>query len=185
MPFSKPGGGTPPPISTGSFVSWNGGSGRVNMVVTSGKVPGVSADVEGTAASPAARIVIWEKDSNGNWSATNRVTAAKTATLKRIAPLSSPAGKSADAVLVAMHTHYKDTADELGAPSYTVPDPAAVKTVYERGLSSWPEEKADVAREDWALSRVAAFFQMASGDGAEGYVRDVDLLPKAHPLRKE
>jgi hypothetical protein len=169
-------------------VSWSGGSGRVNMIVTTGKVPGVSGDVEGTPSSPAARVVVWEKDSSGNWRATGKATAAKVATLKRIAPLSgggsTSGGKSAADLLLTLHAHHKDLADEIGAPSYTVPDSKAVETVFERGQNSWPEEKALVGRDDWALSRVGAFLEMAAGTPREGYERDVDMLPKAHPLHQ-
>jgi hypothetical protein len=182
---SKPGEGTSPPIATGTFVRWPDGSGRVNMVVTSGKVPGVEGDVEGTASAPAARVVVWDKDASGGWSPTGKATATKMDVLKRIAPLSgggSADGESAEAMLVSLHAHHKDLADEVGAPSYTVPDAKAVKTVFERGLASWPEEKALVGRDDWALSRVGAFLEMAAGAPQEGYERDVDMLPKAHPM---
>jgi hypothetical protein len=156
------------------------------MIVTSGKVPGVDADVVGSPSSPAARVVVWQRGDGDTWSPTQKVLAAMVATLKRIAPLkgAAHATKSADAALVAAHTDHQALAEDLGAPAYTVPDPDAIKTVYNRGVAAWPgEDKTALTDEEWGLSRVAVFLAMASGTPREGYRRDVDMLPAAHPAR--
>jgi len=180
----KPGEGTPP-ISTGTFVSWPGGSGRVNMVVTSGQVPGVPGDIEGTAELPAARVVVWEKSAEGGWNPSGKAVAVQAASLEAIQPLPrDPGAGSPEALLVAVHAYHQELAEEQDLPPYAVPSPTAVKTVYERGLASWPESKAALSKTDWALSRVGAFLELAAGAENPEYVRDVDLLPDAHPLRQ-
>lgn len=180
----KPGGGTPPPIATGNFVSWSGGRGKVDMIVSNGKVPGVDSDVEGSKKTPAARVVVYEKDGD-NWKATSRRVAASTHTLKRIAPLtggkSSPAGSATALIeLIAQHEERVEY-DQLGGSARVTG--AAVKAVYDRGVKAWPgEEKTVLTQEQWAEQRVAAFLSVAAGDVVEGYTRDLGLLPKAHPL---
>lgn len=184
--IEKGGGKTPPKITTGTFVSWKGGSGRVNMVVTSGKVPGVDGDVTGTTASPAVRVAVWQR-TGGTWSPTRQQVAMMAASLKRIAPLTGPAAsrKSAADDLIALQGIHQQAAQEEGAPDYTVPAADAVKAVFERGVAAWPgQEKAGLDADDWALSRVAAFLELAAGADRGGYRRDTDLLPDTHPLRQ-
>jgi 2'-5' RNA ligase len=159
-----------PSIASGSFVSWKGGKGRVSKVVTSGKVPG--SVVEGSKDSPAALITIYES-SGGGWKATSRKAAAKVATLQRIPPLTS--SKSATAELVRMVAAYA-----ASAPAGRQVAPANVRTVYERGLESWPgETKCAVSQEDWALGRTAAFLDRCAGKRIPGYVGDTDLMPSS------
>lgn len=170
----KPGGGTPPPISTGSFVSWNGGQGRVDMLVTSGKVPGVTDDVEGTDKTPAARVVVWE-----NGKATGKKIAKSTATLKRIPPIRG--GKKDLVSLVAAH---EARVEAYGLPGYRKVEGKSAQTVYQRGAQAWPgPEVTTLTREEWALGRVERFVKAAAGlVGDAG--NDGDLLHKDHPLAR-
>lgn len=178
----KPGDGTPPPITTGNFVSWSGGRGKVDMVVSNGKVPGVDSDVEGSKKTPAARVIVYEKDGD-TWKATGKRIAASTHTLKRIAPLTGGKSSPADSAtaLVAMMAQHEDRIeyDQLGESARV--SGAAVKVVYERGLKAYPEGKATLTREQWAEERVGWFLAVAAGDEVPGYTRDLALLPKSHP----
>lgn len=184
----KPGDGTPPSIEAGSFVSWSGGKGRVDIIVTNGKVPGVEDEVEGSKESPAARVTVWEKDGDG-YKAGGKKVGAMVQTLKRIAPLQSgkaapgPAG-AALITLLAAHEE-RITHENLGAAAQVTG--TAVKAVYDRGLSAWPgmEKTGGVSREDWAEKRVGAFLTVAAGDKIEGYTRDLGLLAKTHPQHPE
>jgi hypothetical protein len=182
----KPGDGTPPPITTGNFVSWSGGKGRVDMVVSNGKVPGVDSDVEGSKKTPAARVVVYEKDGD-TWKATSKRIAASTHTLKRIAPLTggkSAPGGAATALVELMARHEERiTYDQLDDSARVTG--AAVKTVYERGLKAYPGSSTVLSREEWAEGRVAAFLAVAAGDEVPGYNRDLALLPKSHPKHPE
>jgi hypothetical protein len=178
----KPGGGTPPSIDTGSFVQWGSNRGRVDLVVTNGKVPGVDDDVEGSKDSPAARIVVWEPDGDG-YKATRQKVAKMVHTLKRIPPLTSGKSLRGGDLIGLLADHEATVADADG----TVPDTAhvtgvAVKTVYDRGLAAWPgDEHTTLTREEWATSRVKAFLATAAGDDPGDYSRDLALLSKAHP----
>lgn len=186
MSNPKPGGGTPPPITTGNFVSWSGGRGRVDMIVSNGKVPGVDGVVEGTAKSPAARVVVWEKNGD-TWKPSRKKIGASTHTLKRIAPLNpgkSAGGGSAIALIELLAQHDARVAyDGLGESARV--DGAAVKAVYERGLKAYPEGKALMTREEWAEDRVSTFLSVAAGAEIEGYTRDLALLPKSHRLHPD
>lgn len=186
-PKPKPGGGTPPPITTGNFVSWSGGRGRVDMIVTSGKVPGVDDDVEGSKDSPAARVVVWEKDGDG-YKPSRKKIAKATHVLKRIAPLtggkSAPAGSATALVELLAQHEQRVSYDRLG--EHALVSGQAVKSVYERGVAAWPGEKSTMlTREEWAEQRVGAFLSVAAGDHVEGYTRDLGLLAKTHPLHPD
>jgi 2'-5' RNA ligase len=147
-PFGKRGG---PALTAGSYVSWGNQRGKVDLVVTNGKVPGVEEDVTGTADKPAARVVVYAPGAGGKWKATPKKVAVATSSLKRTAPfmfgkkdldLSDP-----EAALVGILTDYYEAHDG----SAPLVDPLAVKTAYERGLQSWPGEPSGVANEAWAL----------------------------------
>lgn len=174
----------PPPIDTGSYVSWSNGTGRVDMVVTNGTVPGVDSDLKGTTDSPVARVVVWEPDGDGH-SPTRRKTAARVSSLRRIPPLTRPSkGKDATAALVEMLGDHDQHVTDVDLPDWARAGGHAVKTVYGRGENAWPgEEKTALSRQQWALGRVAAFLRAAAGETTPGYVRDVDMLPDDHPAR--
>lgn len=177
---TKPGDGTPPPISNGTFVSWSGGKGRVDLVVSKGKVPGVEGDVEGTEKSPAARVVVW-KDGKP----TREKVAASTHTLKRIAPLNKTEAKTDPAsVLVQTVAEQNVRCDALGLPGYRRVTGQAVKAVFERGIGSWPgETKTVLSSTEWALGRVEHFVKVVNGEvPAERAGHDTDLLSASHPL---
>lgn len=176
----KPGGGTPPPISNGSFVAWDGGEGRVDLVVTNGKVPGVSEDVEGTAKSPAARVVVYE-----DGKATGKKIGASTHTLRRIAPPAAAQKKSAHpGRLVSLLSEHETKCTEMDLPSHSHVTGFALKAVYDRGLQAWPGERATtLTRQEWAIGRVEHFVKVAAGDVAPRAAgHDTDLLAPEHPL---
>jgi hypothetical protein len=173
-----------PPITAGAFVKWSGGSGRVDMVVKSGSVPGVDKDVTGTASDPACRVTVWAKGDSG-WSATDKKVGLKLSAVSRTFPLSSSkGGGTKDAALVGVLARHEERVTDAGLPGWSQPGARAVLAVYDRGQQAWPgETKTILAREDWALGRVDAFLDLAAGDGLPGYVRDIDLLPDGHPAR--
>jgi hypothetical protein len=174
----KPGGGTPPPISSGSFVSWSGGKGRVDLVVKNGKVPGVDDDVEGTADSPAARVVVWE-----DRKPTRKKVAAKVATLKRIAPLTFGKEKKEPSVaLMELVADHEQRIADGELPAEAAVSGRTVKAVFDRGVQAWPgEAKTTLTAEQWAVGRVEAFLTVAGGGEVKGYRRDADLLPAPAP----
>lgn len=168
---------TPPSITTGSFVSWDGGKGRVDLVVTKGTVPGVDSDVEATEDSPAARVVVW-KDGK----ATREKIAASTHTLKRIAPLDGAEEKSdPTAALVALHGEHETHREEAGLGETASVTGLAVKSAYDRGLLAWPgADVTALSPTEWALGRAAHLCKAAIGEAE--VTNDADLLHPAHPL---
>jgi hypothetical protein len=180
---AKPGGGTPPPIDTGSFVSFPGGKGRVDLVVKKGTVPGVDSDVEATSDSPAARVVVW-KDGK----ATREKRAYSTHKLKRIAPLDGPGKKDAVSGLVALHNFHVAQASAFNLPEFRRLGAEQIKTAYDRGLEAWPGESVtSLSREEWALGRAEHLVKVAGGEVArkDAAGNDRDLLDPAHPLAVE
>lgn len=176
---ARPGGGTPPPVSNGSFVSFSGGKGRVDLIVRKGKVPGVSNDVEATDDSPAARVVVWK-----NGKATREKRAFSTHTLKRIAPLDKPESEAKSLVaLAATHDHACLT---MGLPDYARVSGVAVKAAYDRGLDAYPQGRTTLSRQEWALARAEHFVKVAAGTIPRDRAgNDIDLLHPEHPLRQE
>ncbi len=178
----KPGGGTPPPISTGNFVSWSGGKGRVDLLVTSGKVPGVSGDVEGTTEAPAARVVVW-KDGK----ATDEKIAASTHTLRRIPPLDKPTKDALDpvAALVTTVADHDARCEALSAPDYRRVTGVAVKSAYDRGIDAWPgADRTTLTPEQWGLGRAEFLVKVAAGV-VDVAGNDADLLHPDHPLARD
>lgn len=177
----KPGGGTPPPISNGSFVAWDGGEGRVDLVVTNGKVPGVSEDVEGTTKSPAARVVVYE-----DGKATGKKIGASTHTLRRIAPIGSARQKKSahPGRLVSLLSEHETKCAEMDLPSHAHVTGFALKAVYDRGVQAWPgHEVTTLTAQEWAIGRVEHFVKVAAGDVAPRAAgHDTDLLAPEHPL---
>jgi 2'-5' RNA ligase len=190
-PFAKGGKKGGPPIATGAWVAWGDQRGRVDLVVTNGKVPGVEQDVTGSKDKPAARVVVYEQGAGGKWKSTGRKVGVSASSLKRSFPLGGGGAfgkKDLDftdpqAALVDVLTGYYETllADGDVKESAAV-DPAAVWTVYERGIQSWPGEHTEVPNEAWGLGRAKAFLTVAAGGDVPGYVADRDLLPEGHPL---
>lgn len=165
-----------PKLATGAFVALGGKKGRVDMVVTSGTVPGAKSKsdepVEGSKDSPAARVVLYEASGAGTWKSTGKKVAAKVATLKRIPPLRTREGKSLEENLAGMVIDF--TEDGAGV----TPSAATLRTVYQRGAASWPgEAKTLLTAEQWGLGRAEAFLATVAGARPEGYVGDDDLLP--------
>lgn len=180
----KPGGGTPPAIEQGSFVSWSGGKGRVDLIVTNGKVPGVDDDVEGSKDSPAARVTVWEKD-GADYKPSKKKTAAMVHTLKRIAPLTGvkAAPGAAGMALISLLAAHEERIEHESLTESAQVTGGAVKAVWDRGLAAYPgEDTAGLSREEWAEERVKTFLKVAAGTPVVGYTRDLGLLAKTHPL---
>lgn len=157
-------------IAAGAFVSWPGGRGKVEVVVTNGKVPGVDTDITGTKDAPAARVRVYE-ESGGDWKATEKRIAVKASSLKTIPPLGAAkfGKKSGTAALVALCSQLD--------PARDVPVDA-VRTAYQRGTSAWPgDAKTLLSRDEWALGRAEAFVAKSRGADIPGYIGDDDLLP--------
>lgn len=159
---------TPPEIANGSFVSWDGGEGRVDLIVRTGTVPGVSGDIEATEDSPAARVVVW-KDGK----ATDQKIGASTHTLRRIAPLDQEEKHDPIEQLLVMHRDHVEQATE--AKRLPVSGDA-LRQAYERGIKSWPGEAVTaLSSTDWALGRVEHLVKVAMGTDVP--TNDADLLP--------
>lgn len=95
-----------------------------------------------------------------------------------------PAATDGWATLVQMLADHETAVEEKGLEPWARPDGRAVKTVFERGMKSWPGEQATMlTREEWGLGRAEAFLALAGGVPVGGYIRDADLLPEGHPLR--
>lgn len=180
--FTAGGGNKPPEIATGSFVSWGGKKGRVDLIVTSGKVPGVTEDVEGTAKTPAARVVVYD----GDGKATSEKVGVSTATLKRIPPImGSQKGPKKKKSLVEVLADHEAACEEKGLPAHAALTGTAVKTVYDRGIEQYPgEQRTSLTAEDWAYGRVEHFVKVAAGDveDVKAAGNDTDLLNEQHPL---
>lgn len=164
-------------LQAGAFVQWQppGAStptrGRVDLVVTKGAVPGFPT-VTGTADTPAARVVLYER-SAGQWTPTGVKVAVPAPALT---------------VLDTVVTRGVDTADPAGALVALVADHEAagltpvpgdaVKAVYDRGVKAWPGPQVTVlTAQQWGLARAGAFLDVAAGKARPGYVGDRDLLP--------
>lgn len=158
-------------VERGEFVSWSGGRGKVDLVVTGGVVPGVgdSKPVFGSKDGPAARVVKYAKDGNG-WKATSEKIAVKASDLTKIDDLKPPR-KAERKGLEALVQIVADRAIPAGLSG------GSAQIAYRRGLKGWPG--ADVTtldQEDWAIGRVEALVAAANGDVIEGFA-DTDLLP--------
>jgi hypothetical protein len=160
----------------GSFVTWSGKTGRVDLLVQTGLVPGVDREMTGTADDPAARVVVWARDGN-RLAPTGERVAVKAAELCPTGePCPAPGGIGQLVALVAEH--------ETRLSAHPRPDGHAVKMVYRRGLEGWPGPQAtNLTCEEWALGRVRWFYALTAGLVLPGYRRDADLLPEGHALR--
>lgn len=177
-PKQDAGNGKPPAIDRGSFVQLGTTKGRVDLIVTNGTVPGVDGDVEGSTDSPAARVVVWEKDGSG-WKATGRKIASSVARLKRIPPLQTAGSKALDDVW-DMHVLHEAAIEDKALPAAASVGPDAVEEVFNRGVRSWPGfDTAGCGPEEWGKGRVEAFLAKAAGADIDGYHRDDDLLRPA------
>lgn len=161
-------------ITTGSFVSWPEGKGRVDLVVTKGvTIPGIMGGTEG----PAARVVVWDGD---------RPTALKVAVpldaLKPIAPLDGPEEKDDPArALMVLGMNHSQYAEEMRLPPSADVTSIAMKAAYDRGLADWPgPADTTLSPVEWALGRAAHLCKAAIGEVDD--TNDADLLNPAHPL---
>lgn len=159
-------------VKRGEFVSWSGGRGKVDLVITGGVVPGVDGKpVFGSKTGPAARVRKYVKDGNG-WKATEERVAAKASDLTKIDDLEPKSkGKSGtkDASVGAALV-------EMAAQHEGVVEAKSLQTSYERGLLGWPgEEKTRLTREQWGLGRARALARAATGTPIPGFA-DADLL---------
>lgn len=166
-----------PPVSTGAFVAVGNRRGRVDMIITSGMVPGArhpdsGEPVQGSPSAPAARVVEYKPTGSGTFTSSGEKFAALVSRLKRIAPLRSRSTKTlGEALGWALAEH---AAEQLSVGE------TSLRAVYERGVKSWPG--AAVTTLDahaWGLGRVDAFVATAAGLRPAGYHGDDDLLPGA------
>lgn len=172
---------TPPSIANGSYVAWDGGKGRVDLIVANGKVPGIKDDVEGTDKTPAARVVVL--DDSGK--ATGEKLGMSVAKLRRIPPLRGGKAAAGDpGALVAALAAHEEKCEDMSLPTHARVSGRAVKAVYDRGVKSWPGEHATtLTAEEWALGRVDHFIKAAAGQVAPVDAgNDTDLLDPSHPL---
>lgn len=162
-------------LVSGAFVEWPEGKGRIDLLVSSGAVPGVDGDVEATA--PMARVALWE-----DGKATGVKVAVATEALKRIVPLDGTGEKSDPAAaLVALHGEHESHREETGLAESASLTGLAVKSAYDRGLADWPgSDQTALSPIDWALGRAAHLCKAALGEVED--TNDVDLLHHTHPL---
>jgi hypothetical protein len=180
-----------PRLHAGSYVAWPGGHGCIDLVVTSGAVPGMSgAALHPPVAdgdTPMARITVWARDKSG-WHPTETKAAVPLGDLIEIPPLGQGlhADRQALERLVALVATHDQVTTHLNMPAWSRPPGVAIKEVFERGRSSWPgEHLTSLTAVEWGLARVEAFLAVASAVEVDGYRRDVDLLPLNHPARGE
>ena len=78
-------------FAEGDFVSWDGGVGRVEHVMTEGRLgdEGSEYSLEATADDPAALVRIWESE-DGGWEETDLFTGRKMSDLEAHADVSEP-----------------------------------------------------------------------------------------------
>lgn len=158
-------------VKRGDYVEWSssGGKarGKVDLVVTGGQVPGIKGDnpIFASKASPAARVIVYEKSGNG-WKPTSTKVGHKATSLTKIAPLSPPKPETKGLDGVVEMLGMRDT--------WVTPEVAEV--AYERGLKGWPGEDVTILDADgWARGRVKALLDAADGEVIDGFA-DADLL---------
>lgn len=165
-------------IETGSFVAFGEHKGRVDLIVRSGKVPGVVVNVEGTTEFPAARVVVW-KDGKP----TDERYVAALGSLTRIAALDDDGEEKSDpaAYLVALQAKHQEWLDDHDGGEDARLSGYAIKTAYDRGLAQWPgPDVTDLEPIDWALGRAEHLVKVARGEA--DVCNDFDLLNEMHPL---
>jgi 2'-5' RNA ligase len=152
-------------VTVGTDVRWPGGQGRVDLLASTGTLPGVTTgDVEGKADDPVARVVLGDGSRVG----------VKVAALTTV--ITEGSVEHARAALAGLVADY----DRLVPDGTPRVDAAAVKAVYDRGVKSW-SPGTFVDRMSWALGRTGAFLAIAAGREVKGYGADRDLLPAGHP----
>lgn len=161
-------------LTAGTFVQLaDGRAGRVELIASNGgRIPGVTGDVVGTQAAPAARVRLYAATA-GKMLPTGQRIAVKTSQLRaQDAPRAVPAGDSSARLVLKVATH-------AGPAGSGKPTADAIREVYVRGKSSWPgETKTLLSADEWAMGRVDAFVQKAEGYSVhDAYVGDDDLLP--------
>jgi hypothetical protein len=185
-PFGKNKGGKKggPPIAAGAWVSWGNQRGKVDLVVTNGKVPGVEQDVTGTADKPAARVVVYEPGAGGKWKATGKKVGVSQLQPQAQRPVHGGFGK-------------KDLDDRpRGGPrrrpdgllrgptrrlrphsSTRWPSRPSTSAAWSPGPASTPVSRTRRGR--WAGRRRSSPRRWRRGQGLRA---DRDLLPEGHPL---
>jgi hypothetical protein len=157
-------------VKRGDYVRWSGGSGRVDLIVIGGVVPGMpkgDKPVFGSSTGPACRVVKYEKDGNG-WKVTTTKVAVKASDLTKIDDL-KPKTKAESKGMEALVAMIADRESPLGREA---------KIAYQRGESGWPgPERTTLSRDEWALGRAKALLDAADGYPLQGFA-DGDLLPE-------
>lgn len=96
--------------------------------------------------------------------------------------------RDAAAVLVATVAAQDTRCSYLNLPEHARVTGQAVKSVYDRGVQSWPGAgHTTLSAQEWALGRVEHFVKVADGSistkSAVGH--DADLLHPGHPMAEE
>jgi hypothetical protein len=172
------------PVTSGTFVTYTHQPnvvGRVDLVVTSGTLPGTTIELKGTTADPVARVTIWEPDGDG-YKPTEVKTAVPVAQLVPRPPLPATKAANTAAALVLAAAEHEQQITEGTLPAHAKVSAVSTKAAYERGMRSWPGESATtLTRAQWALGRAKTLLAVAAGETVEGFT-DTDLLAKHHPL---
>lgn len=154
-------------IECGTHVEWEGKSGRVDLVVSSGAVPGVEGEVTGTADAPVARVIVGEEK-----------MAVPVADLTVAEP--EPEYKGEAAALVGLLAEHSRKAEGKGAAATL--SPQSVQTAFERGLHEWPgADVTSLSADEWAVGRVAHLSKAALAPESVAETNDADLLDLTNP----
>lgn len=146
------------PITRGTHVAWDGGRGRVDLVILEGRLPGVDSPLLATKSQPLVRVALPDGSK----------VAMPVGDLEPTAAPVEPQVKGSYAALTAL---IEEKALPLGLTT------AAVSQAYGRGLKGWPgEEVTSLSQADWALGRAEALVAAADGRAMRGFA-DGDLLP--------
>lgn len=160
-------------LTAGAFVTLDDGRrGRVELVVSNGgTVPGAEEPLVGTKSDPAARVRVYRQVGTRMLPTGIRV-AVKSAQLQHQQPPRpvTTGDVAAQLVLKAAQNPRIDVREGLTPGK-------ALQEVFRRGQESWPgAQMTELDAKSWALGRVDAFVQKASGHDVPHYVGDDDLL---------
>lgn len=164
-------------VKRGDAVTWNGGTGRVDLIVKRGIVPGAPNVVHGRENAPAVRVVLADGE--------KAAVLASDVTVIDPRPQVDVQGKGTNG-LVTLVAAFQGAEGEHTPPWARVTG-TAVKAAYARGKASYPGAAMTLLdADDWALGRVKAFLTLLTTPerAPSNYTRDHDLLPKSHPARQ-
>jgi hypothetical protein len=151
-------------IEVGDEVEIDGGRGTVVELVTSGTVKDPLTGDDLVVLDPSDPVMMLDTEDGR--------TAVYQSEAKEL-PAATAAGW---AELVPMLAEFEAAhEDDPGV----IPSGRAVKTVFERGVRSWPgPAHTELSADEWGLGRTRAFLTVAAGGEVPGYEADRDLLPE-------